>query len=99
MRVQFEEDQEIREISTSNIWKLRTTGEEEVDFDSLEVGGSVLAYCSPMTTFYDATVIRALYLHISICSITTVSESSGIVKVWGLEHIASCMHIGPSPNL
>ena len=58
VRVRFEEDQEERDIPRSKRWKLRSTSDEDSDFDSLKVGVSVLAYWSPMRTFYDATVIR-----------------------------------------
>ena len=56
--VQFEEDQEIRRISRPKALKLRCIDDKDVDFDALQAGDPVMAYWSPMRTFYEATVLR-----------------------------------------
>jgi hypothetical protein len=57
--VEFEEDNQTRTVKRDQGWKLRTYDDLDLNFDTITPGQSVLAYWSPMRTFYAAKVTAA----------------------------------------
>ena len=58
IRVLFVEEHKTRTVSRSKSWKLRSVNCDDIVYDTVTVGEAVMAYWSPMETFYEARVVE-----------------------------------------